>query len=92
LLFSKIADEREFEHLALESFYNQHDPDHEKRQAHHHRYQPDEQMAEDWNEEQRESRNSKNGSSNHGRKAHPNTLKGMKPHKAVAFVRLDEQK
>src|SRR5260370_501567 len=32
LLFGKISDERELEHLALQRFHDEHDPDHKKRQ------------------------------------------------------------
>jgi hypothetical protein len=92
LLFSKLAQEWELEHLALQSLYDEHNPDHEKSQAHYHRQQPDEQMAEDGNKEQREAGDAKDCSKHYGSKTHSDGLERMKAHKAVVFVRLDKNK
>src|SRR6267154_6804304 len=92
LLFSKVAQEWEFEHLALQGLYDEHNPDHEKSQAHYHRQQPDEQMAEDGNKEQREAGDAKDCSNHYGSKTHSDGLERMKAHKAVVLIRLHKKK
>ena len=92
LLFRKVAYAGELEHLALQSLYDEHGPDRDKGQAHYHGQQPDEQVAEPWNEKHDEACNPEQCSPDHSDQPQSETLKGMKADETIPAIGLDEEK
>src|ERR1700723_2070196 len=91
LLFCEVAPQRELEHLALQRFYNEHDPDHEKCESNHHGDQPDQRVANQGDEKQHESQNPERRPKYHADQKQSQTLKGMEAHEAILVIGLDKK-
>src|SRR3984893_8146486 len=52
LLFRHVSDDRQLEHLSLQSFHHQHHPNHDESETDHHGNQVCQEMAQERNDEQ----------------------------------------
>jgi hypothetical protein len=87
----EVAHHREFEHLALQSLDDEHDPDREKRQADYHANQHEKKAAERRDEKQREARDPEHRSNDQDSQTPSEALKRMEPHEAVLVIGVDEK-
>src|SRR6266487_1564707 len=92
LLFRHVSDDRQFEHLSLQSFHHQHHPHHDETETDHHGNQVCQEMAQERNDEQDDG--DKFQQSNHDKSSGPdeNALERMKTHKSVLLIGIKKQK
>jgi len=92
LTVRKLAYQREFETLALQSLHDEYDPHYEECQANHHRNKNDEQWSKSGNKEQHEANSPECRANYHSGQARSEALKRMKAYEAVFTVGLKQKK
>lgn len=87
LLGGKIAEQRKFEHLSLQSLDHQNQPDDDDGERDHHRDQQDQKRSKDWDDVKNNAGEFERDGEQNSRAEEQQALDGMEAHKAILVVR-----
>src|SRR5215471_11598246 len=91
LMFGKFSDDGQPEGLSLQGFDHQHHPDHYRPQYQHHRDQPNQKMAQHWNDEQDKPDQLERYAHQESRHPQKNRLEGMETYESILVVGIQQQ-
>lgn len=90
-MLGEIAEQGDFEHLSLEGLDYQNQPDHRYGESDDRRDQPHQQRSKNRNQKQNDTGEFESDRKQNRRASQQQALDGMKAHKAILFIRLEDQ-
>jgi hypothetical protein len=91
LLRGESAEQRDLEHLSLESLYYQNQPEDDCTEPDYRGDEHGEEWAKHWNDEEEQSGQFEGDGKQDGGAPKREALEGMEAHEAIVFVRLEKQ-